>query len=270
MIRHENFPSRHIPPRHVDVWLPPGYDQGDQRYPVLYMHDGQNCFNAADCGYGVAWEVQHALARLVATGQARPAIIVGVWNIPARRVLEYRPARPFGYLSATARQRILAPMGGAPLSDDYLAFVVHELKPFIDASYRTRPDRDDTFVMGSSMGGLISLYAICEYPDVFGGAGCVSTHWPAVEGVIVPYLRDRLPDPTTHRLYFDYGTATIDTLYLPIQTQVDTLLAAAGYRRGHNWLTLPFPGAPHNEDAWQQRGHIPLRFLLGERGMSQA
>ena len=171
------------------------------------MHDGQNCFNAADCGYGVAWEVQHALARLIATGQARPAIIVGVWNIPARRVLEYRPARPFGYLSATARQRILAPMGGAPLSDDYLAFVVHELKPFIDASYRTRPDRDDTFVMGSSMGGLISLYAICEYPDVFGGAGCVSTHWPAVEGVIVPYLRDRLPDPTTHRLYFDYGTA---------------------------------------------------------------
>ena len=86
-------------------------------------------------------------------------------------------------------------------------------------TYRTRPGRADTFVMGSSMGGLISLYAICEYPDVFGGAGCVSTHWPAVEGVIVPYLRDRLPDPTTHRLYFDYGTATIDTLYLPIQTQ---------------------------------------------------
>lgn len=265
MIRHTNFPSRHVPQRHVEVWLPPGYDDGDSHYPVLYMHDGQNCFNAADCAYGAAWEVQHALARLVAAGQARPAIIAGVWNIPARRVLEYRPARPFLYLSASARQRVLAGMGGQPLSDDYLAFLVGELKPFMDATYRTLPGRADTCVMGSSMGGLISLYALCEYPDVFGGAGCVSTHWPAVEGVIVPYLRDRLPDPATHRLYFDYGTTTIDTLYPPIQAQVDSLLPAAGYTRGDNWLTRVFPGAPHNEDAWQARVHIPLRFLLGEK-----
>ncbi|MBP8950175.1 MAG: alpha/beta hydrolase [Candidatus Promineofilum sp.] len=265
MIRHENFPSRYIPPRHVEVWLPPGYESSDDRYPVLYMHDGQNCFHAADCAYGAAWEAQHALARLVAAGQARPAIIAGVWNIPARRVLEYRPSRPFLTLSEHARQRVLAGMGGPPASDDYLAFLVSELKPFMDATYRTRPGRDDTFVMGSSMGGLISLYAICEYPDVFGGAGCVSTHWPAVEGVIVPYLRDRRPDPASHRLYFDYGTTTIDTLYPPIQAQVDTLLTAAGYTRGDNWLTRVFPGAPHNEDAWQARVHIPLRFLLGEK-----
>ena len=98
---------------------------------------------------------------------------------------------------------------------------------------------------------------------MFGGAGCVSTHWPAVEGVIAPYLRDRLPDPATHRLYFDHGTAGIDTLYAPIQAQVDALLAAAGYTRGDNWQTLVFPGAAHNEDAWQARAHIPLRFLLG-------
>ena len=98
MIRHENFPSRHVPPRHVEVWLPPGYDAGHDRYPVLTMHDGQNCFHAADCAYGAAWEVQHALARLIAAGEARPAIIVGVWTIPARRVLEYRPARPLSLI----------------------------------------------------------------------------------------------------------------------------------------------------------------------------
>ena len=119
--------------------------------------------------------MQHALARLIAAGQARPAIIVGAWNIPARRVLEYRPARPFSYLSASAGQRVLAGLGGPPLSDDYLAFLVHELKPFIDATYRTLPDRDDTFIMGSSMGGLISLYAACEYPDRDGS----QTQWQA-------------------------------------------------------------------------------------------
>ena len=262
MIRHENFPSRHVPARHVEVWLPPAYDQGHGRYPVLYMHDGQNCFNAADCGFGVAWDAQGAMARLAAAGQARPAIIVGVGSSLARRTLLYRPARPFLALSAPARRAALAGRGGPPDSDAYLAFLVEEVKPFLDATYRTLPGRADTFVMGSSMGGLISLYALCEYPDVFGGAGCLSSHWPAVEGVIAPYLRDHLPDPATHWLYFDYGTTTLDALYAPGQAVVDGEMAAAGYSRGDNWQTLAFPGAAHNEIAWAERVRIPLRFLL--------
>lgn len=263
MIRHTQFPSQLVPPRHVDVWLPPGYDADPTaRYAVLYMHDGQNCFDAADAAFGVAWEVQHALERLMAAGRARPAIIVGVWNLPMRRYLEYRPAKPFRYLSQPAREVVTAGLGGMPDSDAYLAFLVAELKPFIDATYRTRPGRDDTFIMGSSMGGLISLYALCEYPDVYGGAACVSTHWPAVEGVVFPYLRDHLPDPATHRLYFDRGTDTLDALYAPLQAQVDPLLAAAGYEPGHNWASLTFPGAGHFETDWQRRVHVPLRFLL--------
>jgi predicted alpha/beta superfamily hydrolase len=264
MIRHENFPSNHVPPRHVDVWLPPGYDAGNERYPVLYIHDGQNCFDAADCGFGVAWDVQHALTRLLAAGEARPAIIVGAWCLPTseQRVREYCPAKPFQGVSAAEPNPAAALFAGPPQSDAYLTFLVSELKPFIDATYRTLPGHADTFVMGSSMGGLVSLYAICEYPDVFGGAGCVSTHWPAVEGVILPYLRDNLPDPATHRLYFDYGTAGLDAAYPPLQAQVDPLLAAAGYARGENWQTMAFPGADHNEIAWQARVHIPLQFLL--------
>jgi predicted alpha/beta superfamily hydrolase len=263
MIRHENFPSQRVAPRHVDVWLPPGYEDGPgRRYPVLYMHDGQNCFNGAESSMGVAWNVQHALTRLIEAGEARAAIIAGIWNLPLRRYPEYRPARPFLYLSEPARARILAGLGGAPLSDDYLAFITSELKPFIDANYRTLPGRDDTFIMGSSMGGLISLYAVCEYPEVFGGAGCVSTHWPAVEGVIIPYLRDYLPDPVTHRLYFDYGNETLDTLYGPLQAETDEVVATAGYTRGQNWVTRAFPGTNHSEAAWQERVEIPLRFLL--------
>lgn len=263
-MRIEDFPSIHVEPRNVDIWLPPEYEnEPDRRFPVLYMHDGQNCFAAEDSAFGVAWEVQRALQKLVAAGEARPAIIVGIWNVEQRRWLEYRPARPFDALSERARSRVTAGLGGMPESDAYLSFVVEEVKPHIDAKYRTLLGREHTLMMGASMGGLISLYAICEYPDVFGAAACVSTHWPAVEGVITPYLQQRLPDPNTHRIYFDYGTETLDSLYGPLQQVVDEVMAVAGYRQVDNWVTRKFPGAGHFESFWQARVHIPLRFLLG-------
>lgn len=264
MDRYDDFPSRHVIPRRVDVWLPPDYEvQPKRRYSVLYMHDGQNCFDPADSAFGTAWEVQHALARLIAAGDVEPAIIVGIWNVGMRRYVEYRPARPFLSLSEHARRLVTAGLDGWPSSDEYLGFIVEELKPYIDGHYRTRPDRASTAIMGSSMGGLISLYAICEYPDVFGATGCVSTHWPAVEGVILPYLRDRLPDPATHRIYFDFGTETVDALYRPTQQLVDALMSAAGYELGVNWITREFPGAGHFEADWGRRVQFPLQFILG-------
>jgi enterochelin esterase-like enzyme len=117
--------------------------------------------------------------------------------------------------------------------------------------------------MGSSMGGLVSLYAVCQYPELFGGAGCLSTHWPAVGAVIDGYLTTALPSPGRHRFYFDYGTATLDSLYEPYQQRVDAVLATRGYTSGRDWITRRFEGAEHNEAAWRERLHIPLRFLLG-------
>lgn len=263
MDRYENFPSRYVLPRHVDVWLPPGYEKSsDRRYPVLYMQDGQNCFDAAESAFGKAWEVQTALERLIANGQVEPAIIVGIWNVGMLRYLEYRPARPFLHLLPAARAVVTAGLGGWPLSDAYLAFLVDELKPHIDAQYRTQPASAHTAIMGSSMGGLISLYAICEYPEIFGAAACVSTHWPAVEGVIMPYLRDCLPDPTTHRIYFDFGTQTLDVLYRPTQQLVDTLMVEGGYESGVNWITREYPGDGHFETCWAGRVHNPIEFML--------
>ena len=112
------------------------------------------------------------------------------------------------------------------------------------------------------MGGLISIYAICEYPDRFAGAGCMSTHWPAAGGIVVDYLANALPEARGHRLYFDYGTATVDALYEPYQEEVDQILIAKGYRQGEDWVTLKFDGAEHGERAWRERVHIPLEFLL--------
>jgi predicted alpha/beta superfamily hydrolase len=154
------------------------------------------------------------------------------------------------------------PSTGTIDSDAYLAFIVKELKPFIDAHYRTLPGMKNTSIMGSSMGGLISLYAIVEYPQVFGQAACLSTHWPASDGAVIHYVKSRLPDPATHRIYFDYGTRTLDAQYQPYQARMDAAMRARGYVEGSNWITLNFPGAEHSETSWAARVDVPLQFLL--------
>jgi predicted alpha/beta superfamily hydrolase len=261
--RHPAFPSRFVEPRQVDVWLPPGYDPaGEARYPVVYMHDGQNLFEPTHSLSGAGWGIDKALVGLVQAGQTRGAIVVGVW-CTAQRVLEYMPQKALS--SPEALQRFVEVFGGEPWSDDYLRFLVHEVKPFVDAHYCTLPERAHTLVMGSSMGGLISLYALCEVPEVFGGAGCLSTHWPIGNGVVLDYLRRTLPPPGRHRLYFDYGTGAQDAQYEAYQVRADEVLRAAGYREGVDWVTRKFPGAEHSERAWRERVHLPLLFLLEGR-----
>ena len=212
--RHADFASRFVEPRNVDVWLPPGYAlEGAPRLPVIYMHDGQNLFDPQTAYGGVDWGIDEAIARLAKKGRVREAIVVGIWNTD-RRWPEYMPGEALELPTGRRVKSWFAQeFGGQPISDDYLRFVVQELKPFVDGKYRTSPDRENTFVMGSSMGGLISLYALCKYPGVFGGAGCVSTHWPAGEGIVIEYLRKALPKPGAHRIYFDHGTQTLDASY---------------------------------------------------------
>lgn len=272
------FPSRWADARNVTVWLPPGYEPDGRPYAVLYMHDGQNLFDPATGYGGKEWGVDEAAAKLIAEGGLRRAIIVGIWNTP-KRLREYVPAKAFDRLPARYMDRVRGLYGGEPLSDDYLKFIVRELKPFIDRSYNVTAGRDSTAIMGSSMGGLISLYALTEYPAVFGRAGCVSTHWPlllppegqtlsdadldAVAGAFEGYLRAALPRPGLHRIWFDHGSETLDRHYAAYQARIDRLVAARGWRRGRDYESRNFPGAPHNEDAWRARVHLPLLFLLG-------
>ena len=264
IIHYPDFSSQYVIPRQVDVWLPPGYEGDvDKRYPVLYMHDGQNLFDPATSTLGVDWGIDEALERLISAGKTPPTMVVGVW-CTTLRVREYLPQRPFTTSAGQQRLRHLpGEFQGDLLADAYLKFLTAELKPFIDATYRTRPEREATTIMGSSMGGLISLYAVCEYPDFFAGAGCVSTHWPVGNGLVVEALADMLPPPGRHKFYFDFGTETLDALYEPYQQRADAVMAAAGYTQGQDWLTRKFPGAAHDEVAWRERVHIPLEFLLG-------
>lgn len=280
LIHYRNFPSRHAAPRDVTVWLPADYDPDGEPYSVLYMHDGQNLFDPATGYGGKEWGIDEAVARLAAEGTIRPTIVVGIWNTPAR-LREYVPARAFDRLPARYMDRVRGLYGGDPLSDGYLRFIVTELKPFIDRSYHSARTRERTAIMGSSMGGLISLYAIAEYPGIFGGAGMVSTHWPlllppegesltdadrdAVAGAFEAYLGAALPRPGRHRLYFDHGSETLDRHYAAYQRRIDALVASRGWTRDRDWISRNFPGAAHNEDSWRARVDIPLRFLLGAR-----
>lgn len=263
--------------RRVDVWLPQGYSP-QQRYPVLYMHDGQMLFDPNTTWNKQSWEVDSVAGALIAAGKVRPFIVVAIWNGGKTRHADYFPQKPAESLSKTQRDSIYHSVrnNGAAVfqgmqvrSDDYLRFVVRELKPLIDERFATLPDQPNTFIAGSSMGGLISMYAICEYPEIFGGAACLSTHWPGiftVENNPIPaafmhYMRWHLPDPRSHKLYFDYGTATLDALYPPLQAQADAILKQCGYGK-KNWITKAFPGAAHTEQAWKSRLHLPLVFLL--------
>jgi predicted alpha/beta superfamily hydrolase len=119
------------------------------------------------------------------------------------------------------------------------------------------------------MGGLISMYAICEYPQVFGGAACISTHWPGtftlasnpMPDSFIQYLSSNLPSSKNHKIYFDCGDQTLDAMYPSIQKKVDALMQSKGFKKRH-WLTKLFPGENHSEHAWNKRLNIPIEFLL--------
>lgn len=282
-VEHQDIPSRDFPRRKVMVWLPPGYDAGRRRYGVLYVQDGQNLFAPANpFGHG-PWDVDGHLRRLAAAHAGpREVIVVGIWNGGLDRSREYEPAAAIEALPPGLRPLVPDASSSddrSPRSDQYLDFLVGELKPFIDRTYRTRRGRADTFLMGSSKGGLVSLYALCRHPGVFGGAACLSTHWilttnpvllsPAPDARVAriaeawqDWLAGHLPRAGRHRLYFDHGSRGLDALYGPWQARMDALAQARGYRPGRDYLSLAFEGADHNEAAWRARLDQPLRFLL--------
>lgn len=260
--RFDHFASQFVASRHIEVWCPPGYSEQEKNYPVIYMHDGQNVFVPLSSISGESWGMENAIVHLMDTKKIRGAIIVGIWNTEMRW-REYMPQKPYWTLALQRHhEAFMARAGGDPLSDSYLKFVVEEVKLFVDSKFRTLPDQQNTFVMGSSMGGLISLYAINEYPHVFHGAACLSTNWPAGEQELVNEMAKALPDPVSHKLYFDYGTEGLDALYEPYQSQMDKYLQKAGYVENENWITRTFEGAAHNEAAWRARVEVPLSFLL--------
>jgi predicted alpha/beta superfamily hydrolase len=262
---------------HVTVWLPPGYDkEPKRRYPVLYMHDGQNVFFPKRSNFNKVWAADKAALTLINTGKVAPFMIVAVDHPGATRFLRYFPTR---VVSAPLRQGIEGFAKGKLGGDEYLSFLGDRLKPVIDARFRTRPQPRYTAVAGSSMGGLISLYALTERADIFGKAAAVSTHSPLIDPDLLAkqpmmaagikadwkrYLSTRLGAPQGRKLWMDHGTETLDASYAPYQAVLDQGVAGAGWKRGKDFESRVYKGTAHEENAWAARLPEMLGWLLAD------
>lgn len=270
--------SKYIAPTKVVVWLPPDYNTSEQRYGVVYMHDGQNLFDPKRSNFNKVWAADKSALRLIAAGKTKPFIIVGIDQPGEDRGRQYFPRAMADLLSQAVHDKLASQGNGKPIiSDEYLRFIVEELKPKIDCEYRTRPDRKHTAIAGSSMGGLISLYAITKYPKVFGAAGAVSTHLPLGDPNWTPseredifaawrnYVRQELGKPKGRRIWFDHGTETLDAFYRPYQENLDAALVANGWRKDRDFSSRVYEGTPHEENAWAARMDEIFGWMLKGR-----
>jgi enterochelin esterase-like enzyme len=219
--------------RRVRVYQPPGYDENTlKRYPVLYMHDGTNLFFPDESFLGDTWEVDETMDLLDSMNLIDKCIVVGIYA--GDRMNEYT----------------------APGYQDYGRFLVESLKPFIDGGFRTLGGPDDTAVMGSSLGGVVSFYLGWQYPEVFGQAACLSSTFGHQDDL---FARVRGEPKRPVRFYLDSGWP--EDNFENTQSMRD-LLAQRGYQSGVDLMYLAFPGAEHSERFWATRSHIPFQFFF--------
>ena len=275
--RMANFPSKHVDARNIDIWLPDNFDSlksAGQHFNVIYMHDGQMLFDARTTWNKQAWNVDQSLTKLMKSGLISPTMVVGIWNNGQFRHSEYFPQKFLPLMPQGPRdEQIAQRLQGQAQSDAYLRFLVEELKPTIDVNYPTSKNTRHNILMGASMGGLISIYALSEYPWVFGAAAGLSTHWMGtyapndhIPKAAAAYLRERLPPSGLHKIYQDHGTLELDAHYGPYQKLVDQIMRDKGYVEmgpQANYMTRVFEGKGHNERAWAERLEAPILFLLG-------
>ena len=227
--------------RDIVVWLPPSYGKDlRKRYPVLYMHDGQNVFNPKTSFIGFDWRADEVADSLIRAQAIEEIIIVGINNTPDR----------------------MAEYSDTPLGRKYAGFVVERVKRLIDSRYRTKPGRENTAVMGSSMGGLISMMFVLWYPAVFSKAACLSSS--VGSGIGEKDLEEWFNENQLSRdlrIYMDVGE--LERSLVPGNETLSAFLQKNGFETGKNFEFFLAKGALHNEQAWGHRLWRPLTFLFG-------
>jgi predicted alpha/beta superfamily hydrolase len=237
--------------RTLRIYLPASYGENPmKRYPVLYMHDGQNLFDAATSAFGTEWQIDETVDRAVGRGAMEEVIVVGIDNT-SNRIWEYTPCCDATYGG-----------GGA---ERYERFVIDTVKPFVDRSFRTLPGSATTAIMGSSLGGLVSFLIARRNPGVFGKAGCMSSSfWWNDQALTVEVERSTAHVPVA--FYLDAGTEHDG---LAETTRMDAALAADGHVHGRDLDFVTAQGGSHNEASWAARVAVPLAWLFPWQGTLQ-
>lgn len=240
---HEKMTGPGIRPRDVQVWVPPGYSShgpgSAKRYPVLYMHDGQNVFDPRTSTLGIAWEADRKAGRMISEGLIEEIIIVAVNHTPDR-MTEY---------------------SDSPAGQNYMRFITGVLKPFIDEGYKTNPAREACAVMGSSMGGLISLLLAWNFKEVFGMAGCLSPVFVIDNVNVLPLIRNNPKPPV--KIYIDNGGRGLDSRLQAGCNLTIPELVAKGFIKGKDLELFFDKDDDHSEEAWRKRLWRPLLFFFG-------
>lgn len=239
----ENIESDGLQPRDLLVWTPPSYAEGQKRYPVLYMHDGQNVFDVATSGFQMEWKVDESCTQLMAEGRIPEMIIVAT-------------------TSTIERSKDYGPWGDGT---KYMEFIVNELKPRIDSDFRTKPEREFTFCGGASLGGLISFRMAWEYSHVFSRALCMSPAFQFDSFDYVEQISDDTSPMVDTRFYLDNGGVGLESELQPGIDNMLEMLKARGMDHGEDYVWLLDPEAEHNENAWAKRFPDAIQMLLHQK-----
>ncbi|MCZ7603440.1 MAG: alpha/beta hydrolase-fold protein [Melioribacteraceae bacterium] len=231
--------------RDIIIWFPPSYQSSSKRYPVLYMHDGQNLFSPSTAFIGKDWRVDETATNLINQRKIEEFIVVGIYN-NSERLEEYNLWTVKG--------------------KKYASFIIRELKPYVDETYRTKKDRSNTFVMGSSLGGLCSFQLIWNYPSIFSKAACLSSSFWIEEKKIFKEIKNDKAPLKDISFYIDCGDDEKELI--DDSKKMMKLLEEIGYVKNQNLFTHIEKEGKHSEEDWANRLHIPLIKLFPRKNDS--
>jgi len=237
---HRNVKGDNVLSRDLVVWLPPNYIEEERSYPVVYMQDGQNIFDPATSSYGTDWAIDETCDSLIKAGKIPAVIVVGIYNTNDRNE-EYHPGKK---------------------GENYMRYVVETIKPLIDSNYRTKPDKENSIVGGSSSGATFAFMMAWEYPDVFSKTICLSPAFKINNIDLVKTVNEYKGDKKPLQFYIDNGGIALET---KLQPGIDKMLEALqqkGYKEGQDYLWIKDDKAQHNEAAWAKRFPTAIEWIM--------